>query len=157
MGVDDTPKIGLQYQDIGRKAVDLGLLTPMQLRDVISKISATPNADLSDPRALAAALVSMGLLSQRQVDSLREETAVRMKSVGKYRIIKKLGHGGMGVVFEAVDSELGRTVALKMIRSTTTDPQEAAIDEERFIREARMSANVPKHPNIVGVYEAGLL
>jgi serine/threonine protein kinase/WD40 repeat protein len=157
MGTDDTPKIGIQHQDIGRKAVDLGLLTPKQLRDVIAKISATPNADLSDSKSLAAALVSMGLLSQRQVDSLSEETAVRIKSVGKYRIIKKLGHGGMGVVFEAVDSELGRTVALKMIRSNTTDPQEAAVDEERFIREARLSANVPKHPNIVGVYEAGLL
>jgi hypothetical protein len=64
----------------------------------------------------------------------------------------------MGVVYEAEDRELSRRVALKMLRVTTdADPAELADDEERFVREARLSARLPKHPNIVSVYEAGIL
>jgi hypothetical protein len=100
----------------------------------------------------------MGLLSQRQVDTLRDDTAARLKRLGKYRILRELGRGAMGVVYEAVDSDLGRTVALKLLlRSPQANPKEAAIEEERFLREARLSASLPKHPHIVGVHEAGVL
>ncbi|HXX93320.1 MAG TPA: protein kinase, partial [Planctomycetota bacterium] len=77
---------------------------------------------------------------------------------GKYTLLLELGRGGMGVVFEAIDSELNRPVALKMLLTTPTlTPEEAAQDQERFLREARISANLPKHPAIVGVYEAGVI
>ncbi|MFH1228693.1 MAG: tetratricopeptide repeat protein [Planctomycetota bacterium] len=67
---------------------------------------------------------------------------------GKYAIEKKLGQGGMGAVYLAVDSALNRRVALKII--TSTDPELL----ERFQREAQAVAKL-KHPNIVQVYEAG--
>src|SRR2546426_3916283 len=73
-------------------------------------------------------------------------------SVGHYTILKRLGAGGMGVVYAARDERLGRTVALKMIHETTTDP--AA--RERLWREAR-SAAVVNHPNICQVHEIGEL
>ncbi|MFH1227324.1 MAG: tetratricopeptide repeat protein [Planctomycetota bacterium] len=69
---------------------------------------------------------------------------------GKYTVEKKLGQGGMGAVYLALDPDLNRRVALKVI--TSTDPELI----ERFQREASAVAKL-KHPNIVQVYEAGVI
>jgi hypothetical protein len=64
----------------------------------------------------------------------------------------------MGIVYEAVDTALDRPVALKMmVIPPQLDPAEAAREELRFLQEARLSAALPRHPNIVGVYEGGVL
>ncbi len=73
------------------------------------------------------------------------------KPFGKYRLLDRLGKGGMGVVFKALDTELGRTVALKALLD------EEAADENvlrRFQREARSAARL-RHPNIVPIHEIG--
>ena len=70
---------------------------------------------------------------------------------GRYRILKLLGRGGMGAVYLAQDSQLGRQVALKApFFEASGSPQRA----ERFVREAR-SAAVLQHPNICTVFDAG--
>jgi len=66
----------------------------------------------------------------------------------RYVITKELGQGGMGVVYEATDSVLGRTVALKQLRRGRLD----AMADERFRREARVLAQL-RHPGIVQVYD----
>jgi WD40 repeat protein/predicted Ser/Thr protein kinase len=70
---------------------------------------------------------------------------------GRYRIIRKLGHGGMGAVYLAHDDHLDRQVALKVPRF---DPEESDEIRERFVREARAAATID-HPNICAVHDVG--
>ena len=70
--------------------------------------------------------------------------------IGHYAIDRKLGEGGMGVVYAARDERLRRSVALKTMASLAND--ETA--RQRFWREARAAASV-NHPNICQIYEIG--
>jgi len=97
------------------------------------------------------------------VASLPDQTLTRVSplpeapftgaSFGRYRLIREIGRGGMGVVWEAFDPELRRTIALKMLRiGADGDPAE---EVARFVREARLAAGL-RHPHILPVHDVGV-
>lgn len=73
------------------------------------------------------------------------------RRVGRYAPLRILGTGGMGRVYEAFDEELGRRIAIKVLRS---DRHAGSLGRQRMIAEARAMARV-SHPNVIAVYEVG--
>jgi len=74
-----------------------------------------------------------------------------MDRIGRYKIVRELGRGAMGVVYHAIDPNIGRPVAIKTIQ-LGGKPEERERLRERLFREAR-SAGILSHPGIVTIYD----
>jgi len=101
------------------------------------------------------ACTSLGIDNQADPDDSRTDALALGEflppgtSVGRYRIVRELGRGGMGVVYEAEDPELSRPVALKVLRGRLADRAGG-----RLLAEARAMARLA-HPNVCVVYDVG--
>ena len=102
---------------------------------------ATRRAPLDIDEAEAAARL--------QAELFGEAAEEQPLQIGRYAVEGRLGRGGMGVVFAAVDTQLDRKVALKVLR------KKGIVEPRRLRREARSLAQL-SHPNIVEVYDVGL-
>lgn len=85
--------------------------------------------------------------TKRAAEDQAFESLTPGSQLGPYRIRRLVGHGGMGVVYEAEESESGRRVALKVIQQKLSSSR----DRKRFLREGRLAASI-NHPNCVYVF-----
>jgi WD40 repeat protein/tetratricopeptide (TPR) repeat protein len=105
-------------------------------------------------REMFPALVEVEELEgEARDDTIQQQApaAPRLKELGDYRILREVGHGGMGVVYEAEQISLGRHVALKVLPCHVVGDRKAL---QRFRREAKAAARL-HHTNIVPVFEVG--
>ena len=127
-------------------------------RSSASRSPGAPRVAAADPRPGGSSACS-GFRSDRHqgetanlghVVGLRD-AGPRPERLGDYRILREIGRGGMGVVYEAEQGSLGRRVALKVLSATSLlDPKQVA----RFEREARAAGRL-HHTNIVPVFGVG--
>ncbi len=142
---------------LGKRAVDKGFITLEQLKTAILVQARDPFPESGSTPRLGVILHEKGYITSTQLETLIQEEAAAdaLGTFGKFSLLREVGSGGMGVVYEAQDRTLDRRVALKLLLlSPNADRTEAALDEERFVREAQLSAKL-KHPHIVSVHEAG--
>ena len=107
--------------------------------------------DREEREMLATIATGLGMLLRRE-GSASTEAMPPSPVHERYRLGRPLGSGGMGVVYEATDRDLGRRVAVKLLRDDV-DRQEGA--SERFRREARALASF-SHPNVVTIHDFGV-
>lgn len=128
-------------------ALASGLLSQEDLDEALAALRAEGEKHASDER-LAQRLVSMGRINAWQAEQLRSG---RTKfTLGPYRVIDSIGQGGMGQVFKAEHSIMGRVVAVKVLPRSRSTPEAIA----KFSQEIRAQALLD-HENLVRAYDAG--
>ena len=98
-----------------------------------------------DPSVVDAVLADPGIALRLRAHAIGPESVI-----AGYRIVSLIGRGGMGVVYEAVQLTLERSVALKLIDPARADDEEF---RARFVRESHVAAGL-EHPHVIPVYEA---
>jgi tetratricopeptide (TPR) repeat protein len=83
-----------------------------------------------------------------------DEWVQRGTQIGRYLVLRTIGSGGMGMVFLADDPELGREIAIKLLRPDRNHPGGLEVARRRLMREAQAIAQL-SHPNVVAVYDVG--
>jgi len=117
-------------------------------RKVVAEVAASLESAGSDD---AATMTMSNPVAIERPD--RQPVGAPPERLGRYEVVKVLGMGGMGVVYEAHDPHLGRRVALKVMRADHTLTDEA---QARLLREARAMAQIA-HPNVVTVHDVGVV
>ncbi len=157
--------ISPQDLQFARLVLEQEIATPEQVEEALFVLRRLMEAGARPIPTLGELLVRKGYLAPRQVERTTRMTrcsstksrqvvisgvppeAAKGEPEGKYLKARLLGAGGMGEVWKAWDTELGRWVALKFLKSGEGE------ERERFRREAHLSAKV-SHPNIAAVFEA---
>jgi serine/threonine protein kinase len=116
----------------------------------LAQLERLPEAKDPDPRVLARVVFQRGWLTRFQLSAVAAGRAKDL-DLGPYRLLDRLGEGGMGQVFKARHERMGRIVALKVIRKDKLGNDQAV---QRFFQEVQAAAQL-HHPNIVVAYDAG--
>ncbi len=139
-----TPSPADRLLDLARKS---GVLSAHQLTRLTEEPDLPPDAG-----ELADRLVAQGLVTPYQAEALLAHHGRGLR-LGPYRVLGKLGQGGMGVVYLAEHPDDRRRVAVKVL-STGEGGEPVRVAVERFLREARSVAALD-HPNVVKLLDAG--
>ncbi|HKB41691.1 MAG TPA: serine/threonine-protein kinase, partial [Gemmataceae bacterium] len=139
------PKTIDELLDLGTRS---GILEKQGLDDYLKKLRAAHDSPKA-PRGLADAMVRDGLLTRFQAEQLLAGKWRNFKIAAKYKLLERLGAGGMGAVFLCEHVVMRRRVALKVLPAAHAASPAAL---ERFHREARAAAALD-HPNIVKAHD----
>ncbi len=117
-----------------------------------------PTPAIDDSELINTPMLSTGLGDVPVSLRGREASApiVDPRQIGRFTVLKRLGSGGMGVVYAAYDPNLDRRVALKLLRARHKDARKRDAAQTRLRREAQAMAKL-SHPNVVAIYEVGTL
>lgn len=139
---------------MGKLAVKNGFLTPQQMKDILDMLERNDES----PGSFVGTAVKRGYLQERQAsaitlacDRLDRDNEKQSMAVGGYDIIAKIGEGGLGVVYKALQKSMNRVVALKILHRKWLDDEEF---RKRFLLEARLMGKL-SHPNLINVYDVG--
>jgi formylglycine-generating enzyme required for sulfatase activity len=124
-----------------------GLLTDAQLRELRGWIAHKK----PDVKVLAQEVARRGWLTPFQIKEIAKNRADRLRVAERYVLVDVLGEGGMGRVYKAHDTRMGRDIAFKIIRKEKLKHPAAA---GRFVQEVQALGKLGRHPNVVEVYEA---
>jgi serine/threonine-protein kinase len=144
----------------GEVAIGMELATPKQIEDALSRQQALRQGHAKS--RLGEVLIMMNVLSVEQVKKILSEQRKRredeqkdvgMQHFGEYKILEKLGEGGLGAVYKAVATLTGKVVAIKILLKRFSGNTTYG---ERFSREATLATSL-QHPNIVTCLSSGVL
>lgn len=164
--IEECKRIQLEYEKQGKDHsleeifLEKEMLTKNRLEEIYKQLSEevssrTEVVMLSKENTLPD---SMGTLageenSQEHTQTVSSKFLKKLQNIGRYKIVKQLGKGGMGVVYKADDELLKRSVAIKVLLQYDAA---TTIQTKRFLIEAQATASM-SHPNIVAVYDIGQL
>src|SRR5262249_11198936 len=120
-------------------------------QDKCTRSSAEETASIDWPALLRAIARAPSVDPAAFVPSLPSTQLLLGRRLGHFRILHRIGEGGIGIVYKAEDENLRRAVALKVLRPRFLEKE---AQQQRLIREARSAAAV-NHPNIAAIYEIG--
>jgi serine/threonine-protein kinase len=139
---------------MGKLAVKNGFMTPQQMKDVLDVLE----QGVRIAGGFVAAAVKHGYLQEQQgsaislaCDRIERDNEKESMAVGGYEIITKIGEGGLGAVYKALQKSMNRVVALKILHRKWLDDEEF---RKRFLLEARLMGKL-SHPNLINVYDVG--
>jgi serine/threonine protein kinase len=125
-----------------------GLLSPAVAQDLIARMKADEALTADE---VAAQMIEQKALTRFQAERLLAGHGDECLIAGRYRVLEKLGEGGMGAVYKAHDTQLDRDVAVKILPARSLNDADAIA---RFQREARALAKL-SHPNIIQAHDNG--
>jgi len=138
--------VGLDAASLVAQIRSLDLVSAQRL----GEIERTLLPQFSDARSLVGELLHRDWLTPYQANQLLTGNGAELV-LGPYQILERIGSGGMGQVYKARHTKMGRLVALKVI---SRDKLSNNVAVERFYREAQAASQL-NHPNIVAAYDAG--
>lgn len=146
--ISDLYHAALELPESARAAYLQTCIASDNVRREVASLLAHENKGEALLRSPALEVAGRMMAKENHSDSPRSSTSMIGKTVSHYRIVAKIGQGGMGEVYQAKDLTLGRDVAIKVL------PEEFARDTDRvarFQREAKLLASL-NHPNIAAIY-----